>query len=150
MQRSDLFNLQVVMHFNATDQTLCRRAGSQIRGESTLCFFDFTVRHFQVVRDSNLCELEDIVYILDIPFDVCLITVLGCWDLLFGQEPGQCAHHSRSGCSDDVVKSGSVFFLGFNLIETLNPSVNAVINGLMESFDGGSPCGALLSYNFNP
>jgi len=103
-----------------------------------------------VVRDSNLCEFKDTVYILDIPFDVCLITVLGCRDLLFGQEPGQCAHHSGSGRSYDVVESGGMFFLGFNFIETLDPTVNTIINGLIKSLDRGSSRGTLLPHNFDP
>ena len=103
-----------------------------------------------MVRDSDLCDFQDIVYILDIPLDVCLITVLGCRDLLFGQEPGQRAHHSRSGCSYDVVEGSGVFFLRLNFIETLDPTVNAVINWLFKSFDHSSSRGTLLPHNFDP
>ena len=150
MQSSHLFNLQVVMDFDAADQTLRRRTGGQVRRKSSLGFFDLALRHFQMVCHSYLCDLEDILYILDVPFDLCPITVFGRWDLLFGQEPGQCAHHSGSGRSDDMVEGGGMLFLGLNFIKTLDSTVNAVINGLLKSFDGSLPCGALLPYNFNP
>jgi len=149
-QKSCFFDLQIVMDSDTTDQTLRRRAGSQIRGESDLCLFDFTLRHFQVVRDSDLCDFKDIVYILDIPFCVCPIMIFGRWNLLFGQEPGQCAHHSGSGRSYDVVEGGSMLFLRFNFIETLDPPVNTVINGLIKSLDHGSSCGTLLPHNLDP
>jgi hypothetical protein len=149
-RRSYFLNFQVVMDFDTTDHALCRRAGSEVRGESPFRFLGFALRHLQVVCDSNLGDSKDMVYVLNIPFYVRPVTIFRGRDLLFGQEPGQCTHHSGSGRSDDVVKRGSMFFLRFNFIETLDPTVNAVINGLIKSLDRGPPGGALLPHNFDP
>jgi len=138
------------MDFDAADDTLCGRTGSEVRGESNFCFFGLALRCLQVVGDSNLSDPEDIVYVLNITFYLCLITIFRGRDLPFGQEPGQCSHHSGSSRSDNVVKGGSMLFLRFNFVESLDPTVDTVIDWLIKSFDHGSPCRTFLSNNFDP
>jgi len=138
------------MDFDAADDALCRRAGSEVRGESPFRFFGFTLRYFQVIGDSNLGDSEDIVYVLNIPLYIRPVTIFWRWDLLFGQEPGQRSHHSGSGRSNDVVERGSMLFLGFNFIEALDPTVNTVIDWLIKTLDYGSPCRSFFPHNRDP
>ena len=48
-----------------------------------------------------------------------------------------------------MVKSSSVLFFRFNFVEFLDPSVDAVIDGVIKPLNHHSPCGTFFSYNFD-
>ncbi len=61
------------------------RAESQVMRESISCLSRFSFSNFQVVFYSNLCDLQDIIDILDISFYLSPIMTFSGLNFTFGQ-----------------------------------------------------------------
>jgi hypothetical protein len=71
-----LLHLDIVPDIDTVDHALSRRAELQVRGEGLSGLASFSFRHFQMVAGPNLSNLQNIVYIFDISFYVCPISVV--------------------------------------------------------------------------
>jgi hypothetical protein len=78
---------------------------------------------------------ENAIDILDVSFNIGPVELLGRGDLVSGQQRGQCPHHSPRGCGYNVIEGCSILLFGFDLVEPLDPPVDAIIDRLGEALD---------------
>src|SRR4030042_2413393 len=142
-----LLDLDIVPDIDTADHALSRRAEIQVHGECLLCLASFSFWHFQMVTGPNLSNSKNIVYVLDISFHVCPIAVFRSGNLFSGQPRGQGSHHSGSRCRDDMIERRCMLLFRLDLVESLDPAMDAIIGGLTKSFDRRSPGWTLFPDN---
>jgi len=85
--------------------------------------------------DADLGDLKNAPHILDVALRLGPIAIFGGIDLAFGQEPGQCSHHSGGDRGNDMIQRRRVLLFWFHAIELLDPPMNTIEHGLGESLD---------------
>jgi hypothetical protein len=138
-------DIRGVLNVYTANYTLRTRAEGYVRSQCISGVFDLPARNLDRIIDPNLGNLEHVVDVFYVALNVCPVVLLIGGDMLFGQKPGQCSHHSSGNGSDHVIERCGVLLFRLQPIEFLDPTMNAVKDFSGKSRDDGLPCRSLLT-----